>query len=96
MTPLISTLLELERGTDTGKICENSGFHLPVFSRIKTESTIPSLCRRIRVSENPYSHIFYAVEHKKKEREAFVFHILKRSLILQICHNKQIASIKQY
>ena len=40
MTPLISTLLELERGTDTGKICENSGFHLPVFSRIKTESTI--------------------------------------------------------
>ena len=40
MAPLISTLLELARGTDTGKICQNSGFHWTVFSRIKTESTI--------------------------------------------------------
>ena len=36
------------------KICENMGFHWPVFSRIRTKSTI-------RVSENLYSCIFYAV-----------------------------------
>ena len=40
------------------KICENTGFH---WSRIMTESTIISLYGRIRVSENPYSSIFYVV-----------------------------------
>ena len=37
------------------------GFHEPVFPRIRTESTILFSCRRIRVSEKPYSCIFYAV-----------------------------------
>lgn len=36
-------------------------FHCPVFSRIRTESTILSLHGRIRISENPYSCAFYAV-----------------------------------
>ena len=41
------------------KICENTGFHWPLFSRIRTE--ILSLYWKIRVSENPYSRIFYTV-----------------------------------
>ena len=28
------------------KICENAGFHRPIFSRIRTESAILSLCGR--------------------------------------------------
>ena len=43
------------------KICENTGFQWHIFSRISTKSTILSLYGRIRVSENPYSRIFYAV-----------------------------------
>ena len=43
------------------KICENTGFHWPLFSRIRTKSTSLSLYRRIRVSENPHSRIFYVV-----------------------------------
>ena len=43
------------------KICEDTGFHWPVHSRIKTESTILFLYGRIQASENPYSRIFYAV-----------------------------------
>ena len=43
------------------KIYENTGFHWPGFSRIRKESTILSLNGRMRVSENPCSHIFYAV-----------------------------------
>ena len=40
------------------------GFPLtPVYSLIRTESTILSLDGRIRVSENPYSRIFYAVSN---------------------------------
>ena len=31
--------------TSLHKICENTGSHLPVFSRIKTESAIMSLCQ---------------------------------------------------
>ena len=42
------------------KICENTGFHWPVFSSIRTELYILSLHRRIWVSENPYLRIFYA------------------------------------
>ena len=43
------------------KICENTGFYWPVFSRAKKESTVMSLCRIMRVLENPYSCIFYAM-----------------------------------
>ena len=43
------------------KLCKNTGFLWPVFSRIRTKYTILSLYERIRVSENPYSCIFYAV-----------------------------------
>ena len=43
------------------KICENTYFHWPVFSRIRPKSQISSLYGRIRVSENPYSRIFYVV-----------------------------------
>ena len=39
-------------------VWENTSFHWPVFSRIRTES----LCGRIRVSEYPYSRIFCAVK----------------------------------
>ena len=42
------------------KICENTGFHWPVFSCVRTKSMILSLYGRIRVSENPYSRISYA------------------------------------
>ena len=45
------------------KICENTGFHWPIFSHISTRSQIPSLYGRIRVNENPYFCIFYAVMH---------------------------------
>ena len=41
------------------KICENAGFHWPVFSCIRTESR--ELNERTQVSQNPYSRIFYAV-----------------------------------
>ena len=50
------------------KICEDTRFQWPVFSRINTESTILSLYLRIRVSENPYSLIFYAVLYKVRQR----------------------------
>ena len=43
------------------KICENTGFQWPVFSRIRTKSAMFSLYGRIRATENPYSSIFYAV-----------------------------------
>ena len=39
------------------KLCENMGFHVPAFSRIRIESAIMSLYG----SENPYSRIFHAV-----------------------------------
>ena len=42
------------------KICGNTGFHWPVFFRIRTKSTILSFYWRIRVTENPHSRIFYA------------------------------------
>ena len=44
------------------KIRENTGFHPPAFSRIRTKSMILSLYGKITVSENPYSPIFYAVQ----------------------------------
>ena len=40
------------------KICENTGFHWPLFSRIRIESTILSLYGGIRVSGDLYSGIF--------------------------------------
>ena len=40
---------------------EYGGFHSPVFSRIRTDSTSLSLHGRIWVCESPYSFIFYAV-----------------------------------
>ena len=43
------------------KIGENADFHWPVFSRIRIKSMILSLYGRIRVCENLYSRIFYAV-----------------------------------
>lgn len=43
------------------KICENTGFRWTLFPSIMTKSTILSLYRKIWVSENPYSDIFYAV-----------------------------------
>ena len=53
------------------KICENTGFHWLAFSHIRTESTILSLYGRIRVSENPYSRIFYAMTKSILERPRF-------------------------
>ena len=43
------------------KMCQITGFFWPIFSRIRTESWILSLYRKIRVRENLYSSIFYAV-----------------------------------
>ena len=48
------------RNGELQKICENTIFHWPVFSRIRTESTFLSLYGIIWISENPYSRIFYA------------------------------------
>ena len=41
------------------KICEKTGFLLPVFSCIRTKSTILSLYWKIRIRENTYFGIFY-------------------------------------
>ena len=41
---------------------------LPIFSYIKAESWILSLDGKIRVKENPYSSIFYAVEYTHNPR----------------------------
>ena len=46
------------------KICENTGFHWPVFSRIRTKPTILSSYGRIWATENAQSRIFYAVFSK--------------------------------
>ena len=43
------------------KICENMGFHWPAYSHMKIKYTILSLYGNIRVTENLYSRIFYAV-----------------------------------
>ena len=43
------------------KTCQNTGFCWPVFSHVRTEFTILSLYGRMRVSENLYSRIIYAV-----------------------------------
>lgn len=46
------------------KICKNIGLSPPLFSRIRTASTILSLYVKIRVTENPHFWIFYAVGEK--------------------------------
>ena len=43
------------------KVWENTGFPWPIFSCKRTEYTILFLQGRLRVSENPYYRIFYAV-----------------------------------
>ena len=47
------------------KMCENTGFHWAVFSRIRTKSTTLSLYGRIRVCENLHYRIFYTVSATK-------------------------------
>ena len=44
------------------KTCENTGFHWPIFSRIRKKSSILSLYGGTQVSENPHSRMFYAVK----------------------------------
>ena len=43
------------------RICEYMSFLQPVFSHVRTESSILSLYEKMRVRENLYSGIFYAV-----------------------------------
>ena len=45
----------------TGKICENAGFHLPVFFRIETELKILSLNGKVRASESSCLHTLRSV-----------------------------------
>ena len=51
--------------TSLDKLCENTGFHLPIVSCMRTESAIMPLYGRIRVSENLYSCVFHAVDITK-------------------------------
>ena len=53
------------------KICENTGFHWPVFSRIKTKSTILSLHGRISVCESPYSLHISCSDHWTIPRSSY-------------------------
>ena len=46
------------------KVHESASFHLPVFYSIRTESLSMVGYGRKRISENPYSHIFYAFLNK--------------------------------
>ena len=46
------------------KICQNTDFLWPVLSLIRAECTIISLCRKIKVKDNPYSGIFHTVSVK--------------------------------
>ena len=50
--------LKISLSLSLHKICNNTGFHWPVFSRIRAESY-----GRIRVIQNLYSRIFYTVWH---------------------------------
>ena len=58
---IIIGLLSISLGFTLHKIHENTGFHWPIFSCIRRKSSIFFLYGRIRVSENLYSGIFYAV-----------------------------------
>ena len=44
------------------KTCENTGFHWPIFSRIRTKSTIREIYRRIQVSETRFLAYFMQCE----------------------------------
>ena len=44
------------------KICKNTAFPWLAFSHMKTESNTLFVYEKIRVSKNPYSGMFYAVE----------------------------------
>ena len=52
---------EFKTSVSLDKICQNTGFIWPVYSRIRTKSTILTLKESMRVRENPYSDIFYVV-----------------------------------
>ena len=43
------------------KLCQITGFLWPAFSHMRTESTILSLCGKMRIIENPYYGTFFAV-----------------------------------
>ena len=57
MTSRFMQIFSLKTSLDN--LCENTEFHLPVFSRMRTESATMFLYGRIRVGENPYSHVFH-------------------------------------
>ena len=65
------------------KICDNVGFLVPIFSCIRTKSTILALYRNIQVRENPYSGIFYAVYYK-----IIIAKLFTRYTTLMINHEK--------
>ena len=60
------------------KLCQNTAFYLPVFSRMRTESAIMSLLYgRIQVSENSYSRVFHAVHITNKNIDPHLPHFLQ-------------------
>ena len=76
------------------KIFKNTSFDRPVFSYIRTEYTIVSLYRRIRVSENPYCCIFFAlIKPKKTWNHVFAFHIKIHPVTAT--HNKKVMTPQQ-
>ena len=66
------------------KIRDNTGFHWPVFTRIRTESTILSSCGRIRVREKPYPWIFYAITTAKPLNSGNL-RVLKKLSFIKMC-----------
>ena len=84
------------------KICENTGFHWPVFSHLRTEYKILSLYGRIRVSEKPYSDIFYAAQSKHVRVNQACFPLDFQKSLVQLpsatcisCGRKAIAAEKK-
>ena len=59
------------------KLCENTSFHVPAFSRMRAESAIMSLYGRIRVSEDPYTRVFHAVHTTNNNIDPYLPHFLQ-------------------
>ena len=73
------------------KTCENTGFHWPLFSRIRKKSAILSLYRRIRVSENPWSWYILCSDLTSKYEKR-----VKYSYIMQVTRVSQTSNIDRF
>ena len=75
MTSRFMQIFSLKISLD--KLYENTGFYLPIFCCMRTESVIMSLYDIVQVSENPYFPVFHAVHITKNNTDPYLAHFLE-------------------